>query len=158
MKTIGLIQARMGSRRLPGKVLREICGKPIVEHIVSRMEKISSLDEILIATGSGWENELLEAWADQRGCRVVRHGNDDDIAGRLASAIRLTGADVMLKANGDCPMLDIDLATEALALFQSIESCDMVTNKIVPSYPLGFSIEVVGSRTVLWCDQCLKDA
>lgn len=155
MKLIGLVQARMGSTRLPGKVMKKFAGKPIVWHICDRLKRVDGVDEVVLATGAGSENDCLVDWAVQEGVKFVQHPNDDDIAGRMQKAITMTNADVILKANGDCPLLDVQIASSAIKLFNMTSGCDAVTNKIRQTYPLGFSLEVLGRKCIEWCAQNL---
>ena len=148
----------MNSRRLPGKALIDLCGKPAISHIYSRLLEITDLSEIVLATGAGEENLSLVDWArEHQGIVVVQHEDDDDIAGRLAKAVRATGADFILKVNADCPLFDPVLGTRAIKLASAAPSCDFVTNKLELTYPLGLSVELVSGRSLVWCDNNLRN-
>lgn len=157
LKVVGLIQARMNSKRLPGKALIDLCGKPVVSHIHDRLFKIGELSEIMLATGAGEENAKLVEWAYEQGIGVVQHANDDDIAGRLGEAVRVKSADFVLKVNADCPLFDPVLGKMAIDLAYAEPSCDFVTNKALLTYPLGLSVELLSGRSLLWCDDNLQN-
>ena len=131
--------------------------KPVISHIYSRLSEIIELSEIVLATGAGEENNRLVDWAQrQQGVAVVQHEDDDDIAGRLAKAVKATNADFILKVNADCPLFDPLLGGEAIKLAYANPSCDLVTNKSDLTYPLGLSIELLSGYSLIWCDNNLR--
>ena len=156
MKIIGLIQARMASTRLPGKVLLPLVGKPVLWHISNRMNEIVHLDEIVIATTMSSENDAISNWAQNENIQCVRHPKEDDIAGRLMLAINETNADAIVKINADCPLFDPKIAGQALELFLQRPAPDAATNKLKPTYPLGMSVEVLGRDCLSWCYENLS--
>jgi len=153
-RVAGLIQARMGSTRLPGKVMRELAGKPMVGHIIERLETVPGLCGVVLATTADPRNEGLADYARARGLAVYRAQGEDDIAERLLGAARLMRADAILKVNGDCPLVDPAVLAELLEAFT--DGTDYVSNKIEPSYPLGLSAEVIATRALEWCDANLE--
>ena len=158
LRIVGLIQARMNSKRLPGKALIDLCGKPVISHIYSRLSEIIELSEIVLATGAGEENNSLVDWARrQQGIGVIQHEDDDDIAGRLSKAVKATDADFILKVNADCPLFDPMLGSKAIKLAYANPSCDLVTNKSDRTYPLGLSVELLSGYSLIWCDNKLRN-
>ena len=155
MKTVGLIEARMGSTRLPGKVMREFCGRPMVWHIGDRLRRVDGIDQLVMATTADSRNAPLVAFAEQHGMAVFRAELEDDIAGRLAGAMRLTEADAIMKINGDCPLVDPAVLQILLDRFVEAGDADYASNKVTWSYPLGLSAEVIGRTAVDWCDENL---
>jgi spore coat polysaccharide biosynthesis protein SpsF len=158
VKTIGLIQARMGSMRLPGKVMRPLAGRPLVWHIMDRLRRVEGLSQVVLATTAASENDPMAQWATGEGLTVVRHPIEDDVAGRLAMAVDATCADAMVKVNADCPLADPEVMSSALALLRSDPKADGATNKLKATYPLGLSVELLRRDTILWCDRNLKSA
>lgn len=157
MKVVGVVQARMGSTRLPGKVLMPLAGVPVVEHVSRRIEAIERIDQIVLATTTDERNDPLEAWATGMGYRCIRHDIEDDIAGRMAAVFAATDAEAMLKCNGDCPLADSDLMRAMVDAFLEIDGCDYLSNKVRFTYPLGVSAEVLGRAAIDWCDRSLTD-
>jgi spore coat polysaccharide biosynthesis protein SpsF len=158
VKTIGLIQARMGSVRLPGKVMRPLAGRPLVWHIFDRLRRVEGVSQVVLATTAAAENDQMAAWAAGEGLAVVRHPLEDDIAGRVAMAMDATGADAMIKINADCPLVDPEVMAAGLALLRSDARADGATNKLKATYPLGLSIEILRRDVIGWCDRNLTTA
>lgn len=155
MKVVGAIQARMGSSRLPGKALLPLAGKPLVWHIADRMRRVGLCEELVLATTADPRNEPLVAWAASEGLAVVREELEDDIASRIAKVVRLTGADVVLKCGGDCPLVDPDVM-RAMVRRCVAEDADFVSNRVRWTFPIGLSCDVISARSILWCDANLK--
>lgn len=156
MKVVGLIQARMGSARLAGKVMLPLAGRPLVWHILERLRAVETIAETVLATTQAPENEPLVRWAAGEGVTVVRHPAEDDIAGRLAMAMEAAAADVIVKINADCPLVDPVIVRAGLDMLAGDASADGATNKLRPSYPLGYSVEILGRRAIDWCDRNLS--
>ncbi len=157
MRIAGLIQARMGSTRLPGKVMLPICGKPLVGHVIDRLEAVAGLNDIVLATTADPRNEPLVAYARERGLVVHREEAEDDIAARLAGAARAVDADAVLKINSDCPLADVAVLQRLVDVFRRAGDADYVSNKIEWTYPEGLSAEVIATRALEWCDANLAD-
>ena len=156
MKVFGLIQARMGSSRLPGKVMRPLAGQPLVWHIVDRLRRVPGVAGNVLATTADPDNDSLEMFARENALPVVRWPDEDDIIGRLLAAADLTGADVFVKVNADCPLLDPAIVTDVLDGFLAGDAIDLATNKLDGSFPLGYSVEIVRVETLRRCDRELK--
>ncbi len=151
---VGVLQARMGSSRLPGKALRLLAGRPLVWHMVDRMRRTGYCETIVLATTADPGNEPLVEFAEKEGLEVVREELEDDLASRIAGAVRLTGADMILKTGGDCPL--IDPATMRAMIERAVEEdADFCSNRVRWTFPLGLSCDVVSARSVLWCNENL---
>lgn len=121
MKTVAVIQARMGSTRLPGKVLRDIAGQPILWHIVHRLQKCTTIDEVIIATSDQPGDDPIAEFAEAAEIGVVR-GDETDVLGRFQLATQESGADVIVRVNGDAPLVDpefVDLLVSQLVSNQA---------------------------------------
>lgn len=115
MRTVAVIQARMGSTRLPGKVLADVAGHPLIEHVIRRTQRSAHLDAVVLATTDKAEDRPVAYLARSLGALVVQ-GNVDDVLSRFCTAIDLTGADAIVRITGDCPFVDwktIDRVIEA---------------------------------------------
>lgn len=156
MKVFGLVQARMGSSRLPGKVMRPLAGEPLIWHIVDRLKRVPGLQGNVLATTADPSNDELESFAGAQNLPVVRWPDEDDIIGRLLAAADLTGADAFVKVNADCPLLDPVIVADLLAVFLSGDRIDLATNKLDGSFPLGYSVEIVRIETLRRCDRELR--
>lgn len=156
MKVIGLIQARMGSSRLPGKVMRPLAGQPLIWHIADRLQRVPGIAGNVLATTADTGNDILETFARGHDLPIVRWPEEDDIIGRLLAAARLTGADVFVKVNADCPLIDPGIVAHVLDEFLGEDAIDLATNKLDGSFPLGYSIEIVRVETLRRCNRELK--
>jgi len=156
-RIIGVLQARMGSSRLPGKALRPLAGKPLVWHMIDRMRRTGVCEELVLATTTDPRNEPLIAFARKEGMAVVQAEMEDDLADRIALAVKATDADYILKTGGDCPLIDPVVMTGMVRRGVS-EGADFCSNRVRWSYPLGLSCDVVSAKSVLWCDENLTSA
>jgi spore coat polysaccharide biosynthesis protein SpsF len=105
MRTVAIIQARMGSTRLPGKVLMPLVGKPVLWHIVHRLRNCSSLNTIAVATSTNPSDDPIVEFALREGIKVVR-GPEDNVLARYALAAERLGADIIVRVTGDAPLVD----------------------------------------------------
>jgi spore coat polysaccharide biosynthesis protein SpsF len=156
MKIIGLIQARMGSTRLPGKVMMPLSGKPLIWHIIHRLNAVLDRKNIIIATTKDTKNDELEILAKEEEIGIYRHGVEDDIVGRLYRVIEITNADAILKVNADCPLVDPEHMKNIINVMKrSNDNIEVVCNKIERTYPLGYSLELIKSSVIKWCQNNL---
>jgi len=140
MKVVAIVQARMGSTRLPGKVMKEICGKSMIELLLSRLSKAKSVDEIILATSTDVRNKALIKHVNKLGYRAVA-GSEDDVLERYIQAIEITQADIAIRITGDCPLVDTSIVDLAVKTFLEKDT-DYLSNITPPSYPDGLDVEV----------------
>lgn len=146
MTTAAIIQARMGSTRLPGKVLLPLAGKTMLEHVVARATAAPGIDLVVLATTDlPRDDELAERAADM-GLSCHR-GSESDVLARYVGAAREFDADLVVRITSDCPLLDADLVGEILAareaLVRATGPVDYFSNTVVRRYPRGLDTEVV---------------
>ena len=120
MKTVAIIQARMGSTRLPGKVLLPLAGKPSIQHVIERAERICGVDEVILATSVHPGDTLLSDFCRSRGIQVVR-GSESDVLDRYFQTAKAARADTVMRITGDCPLLDPVESAKVLDLFRSLD-------------------------------------
>jgi spore coat polysaccharide biosynthesis protein SpsF len=144
MKSVAIIQARMNSSRLPGKVLLDIGGQPMLVRVVERASRAQSIDEVMIATTSDPSDDPLEALCQQRGYPVYR-GSQFDVLDRFYQAARLANADVIVRLTADCPVIDPLVIDQTVAAFHAAKA-DFAANRLPPpwkrSFPIGLDTEV----------------
>ncbi len=140
MKTVAVVQARMGSSRLPGKVMRQIGGRTLIDILTARLSASLLVDEIVIATGEGADNLDLVAHGHELGFRVVR-GSESDVLSRFALAAREADAQIVVRITGDCPLVDPSLVDLAISEFRD-SGVDYVTNAVPATFPDGLDVEV----------------
>lgn len=139
-----IVQARMSSQRLPGKVLRPIAGRPVLDYVLEGLAHAESLDGVVVATSTAPSDDEIADFCARRGVRCHR-GSLDDVAARFASVVQSDGLDAFVRVNGDSPCLDHCLLDEAVRLFES-GTIDLVTNVFPRTFPRGQSVEVVSAR------------
>jgi spore coat polysaccharide biosynthesis protein SpsF len=140
MRVVASIEARMGSTRLPGKVLADIHGRPALGRLVDRLRRCRTVDDIILATSVSPADDALEVWGRSEGLAVHR-GSEDDVLARVVEAQLAMGSDVVVEVTGDCPLLDPDVIDLGVDTFFA-NDCDVVTNARVPSYPQGADVQV----------------
>jgi spore coat polysaccharide biosynthesis protein SpsF len=106
-RVVAVIQARMGSTRLPGKVLKPVAGKPLLWHIVHRLKKSTLIDAICVATSVNPLDDAIAEFGAAHGVTVVR-GPEDDVLARFARAAEVTDADIIVRVNADAPFIDAE--------------------------------------------------
>jgi spore coat polysaccharide biosynthesis protein SpsF len=139
-KVVVSIEARMGSSRLPGKVLMDLCGKPVIGWLVDRLRECRTVDEIVLATSTARGDDVLAKWCDENGVCCFR-GSEDDVLKRVVDAHREAGTDVIVEITGDCPLTDPDVVDLGVETFLS-NDCDYLTNCEVVSFPQGICVQV----------------
>lgn len=142
----GVVLARATSARLPGKVLRDVHGRPLLDYVLSRLRRTEGLDAMVIATSRETADDPVAAWGARCGLDVHR-GSLDDVLGRTLDAARLARLDAVARVNGDSPWLDPGLLGEAVRRFRA-EEPDLVTNVLRRAWPHGVAAEVVRSDTL----------
>ena len=138
-RTVAVIQARMGSTRLPGKVLEDLDGRPVIAWVTTAAAAIPGVESVTVATSEETADDPLAAWCRENGMTCVR-GPLDDVLARYDHAARETGADVLLRLTADCPFLDPDVAGQVLTLLQ-LQEADYATNTQPPTWPDGLDCE-----------------
>jgi spore coat polysaccharide biosynthesis protein SpsF len=145
-KVIAVIQARMGSTRLPGKVLKRVQGKSIVAWIYYRLSFAKELDGIVLATSTKPENDPLEVEAKHLGLPCYR-GEESDLIGRFYGVATAHGADAVVRICGDCALVDPAIVDRLVAEYQrDPDRLDFICNNAPPTYPHGMDVEVLPTR------------
>lgn len=140
MKTVVIVQARMGSTRLPNKVMKPIGGTPMIELLLSRLARAREVDQIVLATSIDPRNQPLADHVRALGFECVT-GSENDVMARYIQAARTCEADVIVRVTGDCPLVDPEVVDEAIRTFRS-RAVDYFSNIVPPSYPDGLDTEV----------------
>ena len=116
MKVVAIIQARMSSTRLPGKVLMPLAGKPVLAHVVQRSQACHKVDEVVVATSSDLSDDLIEQWCAYNRVYCYR-GSLNDVLDRYYQAARQHGADTIVRITADCPAIDPHTVDEVIQGF-----------------------------------------
>lgn len=143
-----IVEARMRSSRLPGKVLLPGCGKPMLHHMVERLSWIPEVSNIIIATTLNRADDCIVELAEKLGVRCFR-GDEDDVLGRVVKAASYFGTDVIVEITGDNPLLDPGISSKVIRAFlEHGNKVDFVTNDLIMTFPLGFNTRAF-NRTLL---------
>jgi spore coat polysaccharide biosynthesis protein SpsF len=143
-RTVAIIQARMGSTRLPGKVLCDVQGQPLLMRAIIRARHASCLQGVVVATTTDVGDDAIQAFCDLHGYPVYR-GSQADVLDRYYQAARLFQADVIVRLTGDCPLVDPAVIDHTVAEFFR-SGVDFAANRLPPplgrTYPIGLDTEV----------------
>lgn len=142
MKVIAIIQARMGSTRLPGKVMKTILGLPILQRMMERLNDCKMLDEIVIATTDNINDAILCEFAKSRGY-IFGVGSEDDVLGRYYKVAQERRADVVVRLTSDCPLIDPGITDLVVKRHVSSTTNDLTSNVFTRTFPRGFDTEVL---------------
>ncbi|MDD5306754.1 MAG: glycosyltransferase family protein [Deltaproteobacteria bacterium] len=141
MRTVCIIQARMGSTRLPGKVLMDIAGKTMIERVVERARRIAGVDDVVVATSLGTGDDTLVDLCVQRGYPYFR-GDENDVLDRYLGAARQHRAEAVARVTADCPLLDPEVSATVVREFAE-KSPEYASNTLERTYPRGLDTEVL---------------
>lgn len=142
MKTVCIIQARMGSTRLPGKVLQPLLDKPLLFWDVYRVKKARLIDEVLIATTTDSRDDAIVELCNSAGWGYFR-GSEDDVLDRYYQAAQKQHAGVVVRVTSDCPLIDPQVLDYILAgFYAAAPAVDYASNSIMRTYPRGLDTEV----------------
>jgi spore coat polysaccharide biosynthesis protein SpsF len=155
-RVVLIVQARMGSTRLPGKVLKEILGRPILELQLERLEKLKEVDEIVVATSTNAEDNAIENFCSDRKIEFFR-GHPTDVLSRFYEAAAKQRADVVIRSTGDCPLIDPGLCDQVIGRFLELKDFIYVANVGADqrTFPRGLDIEVFSFKAL---EQAHKEA
>ncbi|MCB2076177.1 MAG: glycosyltransferase family protein [Novosphingobium sp.] len=152
-RTVAILQARLSSSRLPGKVLMPLGGRPLIGFMIDRLKRASSLDALVLATSAESSDDALADAVAAMGVPVVR-GPLDDVLARFMMAADATDAEVVVRLTGDCPLIDPQLVDRVVAKITSGE-CRYASNCVPATYPDGLDCEAF---TVEMLRRCAAEA
>ncbi len=142
IKTVIIVQARMTSTRLPGKVMKEVLGKPLLEYQIERLRQVRLADELVIATTTNDTDQPIVELCERLGVAYYR-GSEEDVLSRYYEAATKFGADVVVRVTSDCPLIDPGVMDEVISLYINNQGkYDYVSNTLERTYPRGLDTEV----------------
>jgi spore coat polysaccharide biosynthesis protein SpsF len=155
MKVDAVVQARMGSTRLPGKVLMRLGDDTVLAQVVKRLQRSRRLRHVLVATTTRADDDALVTEAARLGVPVVR-GPVEDVLARYAAAARQLDGDAVLRITSDCPLIDAGVIDDMLARHAELVAagtpCDYLSNTLERRLPRGLDAELVRSTALLQAD------
>jgi spore coat polysaccharide biosynthesis protein SpsF len=143
-RTVAIIQARLGSTRLPGKVLADLGGATMLACVIQRARACRVIDDVVVATTRDPADDAVAREAAACGAAVVR-GPEDDVLARYLVAARASGADVIVRITSDCPLLDPDVVGAVAALSDTV---DYASNTHRRTFPRGLDVEALHRDTL----------
>ena len=146
MKIVAIIQARIGSTRLPAKILMDLEGKPVLQHIIERV-KASKVDDIIVATTTNAEDDVVENFCKENSILIFR-GDEQNVLMRFYECAKVHYADVIVRVTADDPFKDPNVINEVIDILTD-RKYDYVSNTINPTFPEGIDIEVFTMKTLV---------
>lgn len=143
---IVIVQARMGSSRLPGKILKQVLGRPLLSYQIERINRAKHVTGIIIATTTNASEMPIVKLCEHLSYPVFR-GSEDDVLSRYYGAAKETGADVIVRLTSDCPVIDPDVIDDVIEYYLS-HTYDYVSNSLERSYPRGMDTEVFSFKVL----------
>jgi len=149
MKITASIQARMSSRRLPGKVLRKILGKPLLQWQIERLRRSRLVDSIVIATSTSSMDDQIEDFCRGYGVECYR-GPEDDVLTRIAEMVENIGIETHVECYGDSPLVDPAIVDEFIGYFIKHNNLyDYVSSAILTTYPPGLETTLYSGKIIV---------
>lgn len=146
-RVVLIVQARMGSTRLPGKVMKEILGRPMLSFQLERMRRCAEIDDIVVATSERPEEApLVDLVASEPGVRIFR-GPEQDVLARYYFAGREAGATIVVRVTADCPLIEPSVIDQCVRRFREGDA-DYVSNCHVRTFPRGLDTEVFSMQAL----------
>ncbi len=150
MKTGVVIQTRMGSTRLPGKVMLDLCGKPVIQHVIERISQSKEIDDIVIATTTLEQDKIIVKEAE-RNCVKWFRGSEEDVLSRYYHAAKENNLEIVVRVTSDCPLID-PYVTDNIVRYFKENKHDIVTNASADlrtrTYPRGLDTEVFSFKAL----------
>jgi spore coat polysaccharide biosynthesis protein SpsF len=146
MKVVSTIEARMRSSRLPGKVLRPIVGKPMLELLIERLRRARRINQIVVATTDNPADDAIEQLA-RRLDIVCFRGSEEDVLDRVLRAAQSVAADVIVEITGDCPLVDPEVVDWLVTVYLA-NDYDYVANVLKRTYPDGLDAQVFATSVL----------
>ena len=141
-RVVVIVQARMGSTRLPGKVLMDLEGRPMLERQVERLQRARTPDAIVIATTTDARDQPIVDLATHLDVPVTR-GSEDDVLDRYVRAAEAHAADVIVRVTADCPLVDPEVLDGCVDILLAEPTLDYASNTLQRTYPRGLDVEVL---------------
>ncbi len=146
MRVTAIVQARMGSTRLPGKILRKLGDSTVLAQVVRRLRRCATIDEVVVATTNRTEDDIVVAAARCYDARWVR-GSENDVLARYVAAVAEAPTDIVVRITSDCPLLDPGVVDRVVNQMLA-HPCDYVSNTQRRTYPRGLDTEALHVDTL----------
>lgn len=155
-KIVAIVQARMGASRLPGKVLMDIAGEPMLVRVVDRVKAARGADTVVVATSDNPADDAVARLCAERGIPCFR-GSEHDVLDRFHGACKAYGGSAVVRITADCPLVDPAVIDKVIDRFRSGD-CDYATNVLRYTYPDGLDVEVFSAEALTRAQREAVDA
>ena len=146
MNIVAIVQARMGSTRLPNKVLVDIAGKTMLERTVERIQRSTRVTKVIVATTDTESDNVIAQECERLGVRCFR-GSEEDVLDRYYQAAKEVNADIVIRITADCPLIDPEIIDHIITRFID-EQPNYASNVLTRTYPRGLDTEVFSMSTL----------
>lgn len=140
-----IIQARMGSERLPGKVMMDLCGKPVLWHVIERVKQSRLIEDIVVATSDRETDDVIESFVAKLGIKVFR-GSESNVLSRFFFAEKAYPADAIVRITADCPLIDPQIIDQVVECYLKTPYEYVSNTGEKANFPRGLDCEVFSSR------------
>jgi spore coat polysaccharide biosynthesis protein SpsF len=148
MNIVMIVQARMTSNRLPGKVLKKVLGKPLLEYQIERLRSVKNAHHLVIATTTNETDQPIVGWCERYGVDYFR-GSENDVLSRYYHAAKKCVADIVVRLTSDCPLIDPIVVDQVIKYYlDNLNQYDYISNSLTRSYPRGMDTEVFSFKVL----------
>ncbi|MDG4798773.1 glycosyltransferase family protein [Micromonospora sp. WMMD1082] len=155
-RIVGIVQARMGSSRLPGKVLRPLAGRSVLGRVVRAAQDSGVLADLVVATSTDATDDAVVAECDRLGVAWHR-GPVDDVLTRYVGALDTHPADAVMRFTADCPLLDPEIVTLVASVYRAVPGLDYANTSIARTLPRGLDVEIIRAAALRTVDRLATD-
>ena len=155
-KVVAVIQARMGSTRLPEKVLKKILDKSMLQLMIERVQNSKTIDDIIVATTTSTKDDEIVLLCKNLDINVFR-GSDENVLQRVSQAVNTIKGDIIVELTGDCPLVDWNLIDKMVYLYKA-NNVDYISNCHPYTFPEGFDIEIFSNEKLQWINEHVSDS
>lgn len=155
-RIVGIVQARMGSSRLPGKVLRPLAGRSVLGRVVRAAQDSGVLADLVVATSTDASDDAVVAECDRLGVAWHR-GPVDDVLTRFVGALDAHPADAVMRFTADCPLLDPEIVAMVAGVYRAVPGLDYASTSIARTLPRGLDVEIIRAGALRTVDRLATD-
>jgi len=151
MKILAIIQARMGSTRLPEKILKKVEGKEILAHVIERVLRSKMVDLIVVATTTSKKDDVIASFINNYVNNKIKlfRGSENDVLDRYYQAAKEYSADIIIRITSDCPLIDSDIIDKIVQEFIKQRDYNYISNTLINrTFPRGLDVEVFNFKTL----------
>ena len=147
VRAIIIVQARMGSTRFPGKILKKVMGRPLLEYQIERLRRVKNINDVVIATTTNQIDKPVKELCEELHCSYFR-GSESDVLLRYYETAVKFNAECVVRVNSDCPLIDPGVIDEIIEYYFNHNELDYVSNILEKSYPIGLHTEVFSMKAL----------